>query len=207
MAKQTTKKTYYVRIRPVDQRRGNVLKSYTLVQDGITFQEKRGWYTVDESIARKVVDIHQNPADEQSPFAFDVCASKEEAERLDNADKKALIKRARAEEANDLTTRDLAGGRRGVEHAQEVYVDKRASMRAESIQTRVKNSRAQEAEAVSKKAAKGRVVTAKRAAKKVVKAVAKKGEKVRFSSDAAKVTKRGIRQPAPGSRSMRAEAE
>ena len=109
-----------VRVKPFDPKKGNVIRRYTAF--GIRFEEARGWYKVADEVAAYLSTVHQRPADEDSPLAFDVC-SEEEAQRVEAAEKKKAEERARAAEPNvtapydvtahptDLTTADLPAAR------------------------------------------------------------------------------------------------
>ena len=105
--------TLLVRLKPHDPRRGHLLRRYTY--RGIKFQEERGWYRVEKSVADYLRDVRQTPGDEHAPLAFDVCTP-EEAQALDAREKEATVTRkaatddiklsaARAEGA--VTTEDL----------------------------------------------------------------------------------------------------
>jgi hypothetical protein len=67
--------TLLVRLKPYDPRRGNLLRHYTYA--GIKFQEERGWYRVDKSVAEYLRRVHQQPSDPHSALAFDVCTDAE----------------------------------------------------------------------------------------------------------------------------------
>jgi len=76
-----------VRLKPFDQRRGHVLRSYTAF--GQRFLEGKGWYNVDDSAADYLAKVKQPPTGnyqaEDAPFAFDVCTT-EQAAALDEAE-------------------------------------------------------------------------------------------------------------------------
>ena len=72
------------RLKKFDARRGHVLRRYTY--RGIKFQEERGWYRVDKSVADYLATVRQVASDEHSPLAFDVCSEKE-ASALDTKEK------------------------------------------------------------------------------------------------------------------------
>jgi len=85
--------TLLVRLKPHDPRRGHLLRRYTY--RGIKFQEERGWYRVEKSVADYLRDVRQTPGDEHAPLAFDVCTP-EEAQALDAREKEATVTRKAA---------------------------------------------------------------------------------------------------------------
>jgi len=85
--------TLLVRLKPHDPRRGHLLRRYTY--RGIKFQEERGWYRVEKSVADYLRDVRQTPGDEHAPLAFDVCTP-EEAQALDAQEKEATVTRKAA---------------------------------------------------------------------------------------------------------------
>ena len=85
--------TLLVRLKPHDPRRGQLLRRYTY--RGIKFQEERGWYRVEKSVADYLRDVRQTPGDEHAPLAFDVCTP-EEAQALDAREKEATVTRKAA---------------------------------------------------------------------------------------------------------------
>ncbi len=88
--------TMLVRLKPHDPRRGFVLRRYTYL--GIKFHEERGWYRVDKTVADYLRSVRQEPGDEYSPVAFDVCTDSE-AQALDNKETDdAKVRRAAADE-------------------------------------------------------------------------------------------------------------
>jgi hypothetical protein len=76
-----------VRLKPYDQRRGHVLRSYSAF--GQRFLEGKGWYNVDDSAAAYLSQVKQPPTGnyqaEDAPYAFDVCTP-EQAAALDEAE-------------------------------------------------------------------------------------------------------------------------
>ena len=101
------------RLKKYDPRRGHVLRRFTY--RGIKFQEERGWYRVDKSVADYLSKVHQVASDEHSPLAFDVCTEKE-ATALDAKEKEEgevrktasdAIKLSVPRESGALTTADL----------------------------------------------------------------------------------------------------
>ena len=94
-----------IRLKPFDAKKGHVIRRYTAFQT--TFEEHKGWYRVSDHVAAYLATVHQMADDEDSPRAFDVC-TKEEAERIDAAEKKKAEERARAAEPNVATARDVS---------------------------------------------------------------------------------------------------
>lgn len=70
-----------VRLKTYDQRRGNVLRSYTAF--GSRFLEGRGWYQVDDSVADYLATVRQPPTGnyqaDDAPFAFEIATAQEAA--------------------------------------------------------------------------------------------------------------------------------
>jgi hypothetical protein len=95
-----------IRLKPLDRKKGHVIHRYTAFQT--TFEESKGWYRVPEHVASYLATVHQLADDEDSPLAFDVC-TKEEAQRIDAAEKKKAEERALAAEPNVAMARDVAG--------------------------------------------------------------------------------------------------
>jgi len=93
-----------VRLKPLDAKKGHVIRRYTVFST--TFEEHKGWYRVSNEVAAYLTTVRQVPNDEDTPLAFDVC-TQEEAERIDQAEKKKAEARARAAEPNAVTARDL----------------------------------------------------------------------------------------------------
>lgn len=98
-----------VRIKPYSKARGHVLRRYTVY--GIRFEEKRGWYKVNDQVASYLKTVHMRTNDPDSPLAFNVC-TEEEARRLDLVERKKKIERAEANEPNvtnayDLTSKEV----------------------------------------------------------------------------------------------------
>lgn len=88
----------HVRLKPYDRKRGHVLRTYCIY--GVRFLEKRGWYEVPKSLAKKLETIPQRPTDENSPRAFDV-KTKEEAEIVDVKAQETPVRRE-AKDANPV---------------------------------------------------------------------------------------------------------
>ena len=85
--------TLFVRLKPYDPRRGNVLRRYTY--RGIKFHEERGWFRVPMDVADYLRAVHQVPGDEHSPLAFD-CCTEAEAKSLDAKEKESAVTRKTA---------------------------------------------------------------------------------------------------------------
>jgi len=93
-----------IRLKPLDPKKGHNIRRYTAFST--TFEEHKGWYRVSDQVASYLATVHQEPNDEDSPLAFDVC-SREEAERIELAEKKRAEERARAAEPNVAAPRDV----------------------------------------------------------------------------------------------------
>jgi hypothetical protein len=93
-----------IRLKPLDAKKGHLVRRYTAFST--TFEEHKGWYRVSDEVAAYLATVHQEPNDEDSPWAFDVC-TKDEAERIDLAERKKAEDRARAAEPNVATARDV----------------------------------------------------------------------------------------------------
>jgi hypothetical protein len=89
--------TMLVRLKPLDPRRGHLLRRYTY--QGIKFHEERGWYRVAKAVADYLRSVHQQPGDPHSPLAFDVC-SEDEAKATEAREKEA--QNARKTAADDI---------------------------------------------------------------------------------------------------------
>ena len=110
--------TLPVRLRPYDPRRGHRLRRYTY--RGIKFQEERGWYRVDKTVADYLRQVRQVASDEHAPLAFDVCTP-DEAKSIDAKEKDATtprktadddIKLSEARADGAVTTGDLPDGQK-----------------------------------------------------------------------------------------------
>ena len=132
MAKTQQKQddVFMVRLKPRNEKRGIKLRRYSVF--GHRFDEEAGWYRVsqfvmdvdDKTGTRRRVDlidylkrVRNDNDDPHSPLAFDVCTPSE-AEALDKAEEEAINARAkasdirvRASHPNDLTSREVRGGR------------------------------------------------------------------------------------------------
>jgi hypothetical protein len=97
--------TMLVRLKSYDPRRGHVLRRYTYA--GIKFQEERGWYRVERSIAEYLRAVREVPTDRYSPLAFDVC-TEAEAKALDDVESEASkVKRSATDELKVVTARPV----------------------------------------------------------------------------------------------------
>lgn len=114
---------FLVRLKPFNEKKGYLVRVYMI--EGIRFHEERGWYEVDDALAEKLRELHQDHYDEDSPILFDVCTAKQ-AEKLDakaaeveevkaSARKPAQVARSRSLEATqagpstggDMTSADI----------------------------------------------------------------------------------------------------
>jgi len=136
--------TKLVRLKPYDRRRRHVMRTYVHGPTGKKFEEKKGWYKVDATLAKHLAGVQQIEGDDQSPFAFDVCDAAE-AKRIDERERKLKDKRAQADEANDLTTGDLHGNRRHAGTAREPAEDRFASRRGQEPARRERSMRVADA--------------------------------------------------------------
>jgi hypothetical protein len=93
-----------VRLRPLDAKKGHIIRRYTVFST--TFEEHKGWYRVSNDVAAYLATVRQVPNDEDTPLAFDV-VTQEDAEKIDQAEKKKAEERARAAEPNAMTARDV----------------------------------------------------------------------------------------------------
>ncbi len=96
-----------VRLKPYNRRKGYVLRRYVLGNQ--KFMEDR-WYHVGDAMAEKLAKVHSRPDHpEDSPLAFDVFDSHDEAKAQfaaeQEAEKKATVKNP--EFVGSLTTADL----------------------------------------------------------------------------------------------------
>lgn len=84
-----------VRLKPYDKKRRFVMKTYTHAPTGRKFEEARGWYKVDDALARKLSEVKQIDSDPESPNAFDVM-TEDEAKAYEIQEKKRRDARAMA---------------------------------------------------------------------------------------------------------------
>ena len=101
------------RLKPRAQNpRAHKLQSYTVF--GIKFLESRGWYEVDDDVAAYLKTVKQIQEGPDAPFsadAFDVVATLEEAQALDEAEKKR-VDLAKAEQAHKTSAPQTTNARR-----------------------------------------------------------------------------------------------
>ncbi len=83
-----------VRLKPYNPRRGFTLRSYTL--QGVQIREA-GWYEVSDELAQKFAEVHADPSNPESPYAFDVM-SRDEAVRYEAEQKRLAQQKATAED-------------------------------------------------------------------------------------------------------------
>jgi hypothetical protein len=143
-AKTAKPNTRLVRLKPYDRRRRHVMRVYVHGPTGKKFEERKGWYKVDASLAKYLGTVQQIEGDEDAPFAFDVCSA-EEAKRLDERERRVRVKRAESDEANDLTTGDLHGNRRHAGTAREAAEDRFAARRGREPVRRERSMRVADA--------------------------------------------------------------
>ena len=77
---------FLARLKPLNERKGHKVKLYMIA--GARFYVERGWYEVDDALADKLRDLHQDHYDLESPMLFDVC-TEEEALRLEQSERAA----------------------------------------------------------------------------------------------------------------------
>lgn len=95
--------TLLVRLKPYDPRRGHVLRRYTYA--GIKFQEERGWYRVEKTVAEYLRAVHEVPTDRYSPLAFDVCTEAEAKALEANEVDAAKVKRSATDDLKVVPAR------------------------------------------------------------------------------------------------------
>lgn len=101
--------TLLVRLKPYDPRRGHVLRRYTYA--GIKFQEERGWYRIEKSVAEYLRKVRQVHGEEFSALAFDVCTDAE-AKALEVAEvDESKVKRGVADAVPAQGRADVAEGK------------------------------------------------------------------------------------------------
>ncbi len=100
----------YVRLKPFDPRKRHLLRTYMHGPTRQSFDEARGWYSVDQSLATYLAAVRQVESDPDSPLAFDVCTF-EEAQAIDARERKVAAGPASAADAVDLSTSDLGENR------------------------------------------------------------------------------------------------
>lgn len=102
------------RLKPLNERKGHRVRIY--MYEGARFYVDRGWYEVDEALAEKLRDLHQDYDDPDSPDLFDVC-TREEAERLEQAeiDREASERASVARPAKVVNVRQTLGRRVPIE--------------------------------------------------------------------------------------------
>lgn len=88
-----------VRLKPHAPKRGHFLRQYTYGPTRTKFEEKRGWYKVDDVVATYLKTVKQRESDPMSPLAFDVCTPAEAA-AIDRAERRKDNERRTAAEAS-----------------------------------------------------------------------------------------------------------
>lgn len=86
----------YARLKPAKGGKANKLSTYVVF--GIKFQEANGWYQVEDDVAEYLKTVRQVPEDSDSPKAFDVCVTLDEAQAIDEHERERA-RRATAENA------------------------------------------------------------------------------------------------------------
>ena len=97
--------TLLVRLKPFDPRRGQVLRRYTYA--GIKFQEERGWYRVERSVAEYLRAIREVPTDRYSPLAFDVCTEAEAKAIEEGESESSKVKRSATDDLKVVPARPV----------------------------------------------------------------------------------------------------
>lgn len=82
-----------VRLKPFNPKKGYNMRSYTL--KGIQIREENGWHEVPDDVADQFANIHADPENADTPFAFDVM-SRDEAISFEQKEKRAQQERASA---------------------------------------------------------------------------------------------------------------
>jgi len=97
--------TKLVRVRPYNPKRGQLVRRYMV--KGIRFDVNRGWYKVDDELAKYLATVTNDPNDPESTPVFDVLTEKE-ALKLEQ-DEEAAKKPApvSAPQVTTVTTADL----------------------------------------------------------------------------------------------------
>jgi hypothetical protein len=78
-----------VRIRPINKKRGNVIRRYTIFKH--TFQVEDGWSKVNEAAAKILATKTVDPHDPQSSPVFDICNTLEEAQAMERKDRELTM--------------------------------------------------------------------------------------------------------------------
>lgn len=83
-----------VRLKPFNPRRGFTLRSYTL--KGVKIDESSGWFEVPDELAAEFAEVHSDPSNPDTPYAFDVMTP-DDAVRLEAEQRKLAAQKATAE--------------------------------------------------------------------------------------------------------------
>lgn len=98
--------TKFVRLKPYNKRKGFLMRRYSVRRK--RFIHGR-WYEVPEQLAKYLDSVTATPEDPETPFAFDVCDSREEAIALVKREKRAKRRQNADHDLTTLTTADLRG--------------------------------------------------------------------------------------------------
>lgn len=141
MTKPKASPTLLVRLKPYDKRRRHVMKIYVHGPSSKKFEERKGWYKVDEELANYLAEIPQIEGDEDSPRAFDVVTASEAA-KIDERERKVRERRALSAEANDLSSGELGGRRRAIDATDAPVADCHVARRSAQPSKRPRSMRA-----------------------------------------------------------------
>lgn len=102
---------WLVRVKPYNQKLGHLLRSITLRQRKLTFDEANGWRelkTADAELLADLATLRQEPNNEQTPLALDVC-TREEAKAVEDAEvkRRKAAKKASVDNAGALRSEHL----------------------------------------------------------------------------------------------------
>lgn len=121
--KKSTTAPLLIRIKPFNARRKHFVRVWVHGPSGKRFEERKGWYKIDdERLLASLRKARQLEGDEDSPDVFDICTV-EQAKLIDQMERKQSVKRADADNANDLSTSDF--GRRKADEAMAPPEDRR----------------------------------------------------------------------------------
>ncbi len=98
--------TKYVRLKPYNKRKGFLMRRYSVRRK--RFIHGR-WYEVPQQLAKYLETVTATPEDPDTPFAFDVCDTRDEALALVKREKRAKRRANADHDLTTLTTADLRG--------------------------------------------------------------------------------------------------
>lgn len=117
-----------VRVKPYNSKRRHVVRVWVHGPSGKRFEERKGWYSLDSVKDARLIEALrgacQIEGDLDSPPVFDICTV-DQAKLIDKSEAVINVRRATAENANDLSTADF--GRRKAEDAAAVPEDRRTA--------------------------------------------------------------------------------